>query len=233
MILGEVCTRDCKFCAVSAGLPSPVDCEEPIRVATAVKEMGLRHVVLTSVTRDDLPDGGATMFADTIRAVKRTVPEVNVEVLTPDFAGLPSAVEAVLDARPDVFSHNLETVKRLQPVIRPQASYETSLHVLGYAAEHPDGTLIKSAIMLGLGETDEELYDAMDDLLCAGCQVLALGQYLAPTKNHLPVERYVTPSEFDQYADEAWRRGFKAVAASPLTRSSYLAEEVFRESTSR
>jgi lipoic acid synthetase len=222
MILGNTCTRDCRFCNVNTGRPDPVDAGEPARVAEAAKRLNLRHVVITSVTRDDLPDGGAEAFAATILAVKAAVPEASVEVLTPDFV---EHLDTVLDARPDVFNHNLETVKRLQATVRPQASYEKSLATLHKAAER-GGVQVKSGLMLGLGETDEEIFQCLEDLYAAGVRLLTLGQYLAPTRQHYPVERYLSPEHFDELAAKARIIGFAGVAAGPLVRSSYRADEL-------
>ncbi|MFA7257031.1 MAG: lipoyl synthase [Kiritimatiellales bacterium] len=222
MILGNTCTRNCLFCNVNTGNPSPVDPDEPARVAEAAKRLNLRHVVITSVTRDDLPDGGAHVFARTIRAVKETMREASVEVLTPDFV---EHLDVVLDAEPDVFNHNLETVKRLQATVRPQASYEKSLATLRYAAER-GGVQVKSGLMLGLGETDEEIFQTLEDLFAAGVRLLTLGQYLAPTREHHPVERFISPEHFDELAGKARLMGFEGVAAGPLVRSSYRADEL-------
>lgn len=231
MILGNTCTRNCRFCNVNNGKPSPVDPDEPARVAEAAKRLNLRHVVITSVTRDDLPDGGAQAFADTICAVKEAMPEASVEVLTPDFV---EHLDIVLDARPDVFNHNLETVKRLQKTVRPQASYAKSLATLRHAAEFtlrvpPEergGVMVKSGLMLGLGETDEEIFQCLEDLYAAGVRLLTLGQYLVPTREHHPVERFISPEHFDQLAAKAKEIGFDGVAAGPLVRSSYRADEL-------
>jgi len=224
MILGNTCTRNCRFCNVNTGKPEPVDAGEPARVAEAAKRLNLKHIVITSVTRDDLPDGGAGAFATTIRAVKEAMPEASVEVLTPDFV---EHLDTVLDAGPDVFNHNLETVKRLQAVIRPQASYEKSLATLRKAAER-GGVMVKSGLMLGLGETDEEILQCLIDLYAAGVRLLTLGQYLAPTREHYPVERYLSPEHFDELAAKARQIGFEGVAAGPLVRSSYRADELAR-----
>jgi lipoyl synthase len=224
MILGNTCTRNCRFCNVNTGKPSPVDPDEPARVAEAAKRLNLRHVVITSVTRDDLPDGGAQAFANTIRAVKAAMPEASVEVLTPDFV---EHLDTVLDAAPDVFNHNLETVERLQATVRPQASYEKSLATLRKAAER-GGVQVKSGLMLGLGEMDEEIFQCLEDLYAAGVRLLTLGQYLAPTREHHPVERYLSPEHFDKLAARAWGIGFAGVAAGPLVRSSYRADELAR-----
>jgi lipoic acid synthetase len=224
MILGNTCTRNCRFCNVNTGKPSPVDLDEPSRVAEAAKRLNLRHVVITSVTRDDLADGGAQAFANTIHAVKAAMPEASVEVLTPDFV---EHLDIVLDAAPDVFNHNLETVKRLQATVRPQASYEKSLATLRKAAER-GGVQVKSGLMLGLGETDEEIFQCLEDLYAAGVRLLTLGQYLAPTREHHPVERYLSPEHFDRLAARARGIGFEGVAAGPLVRSSYRADELAR-----
>jgi lipoic acid synthetase len=222
MILGNTCTRNCRFCNVNTGRPDPVDAGEPARVAEAAKRLNLKHIVITSVTRDDLSDGGAGAFAATINAVKEAMPGASVEVLTPDFA---EHLDTVLDAQPDVFNHNLETVKRLQEVIRPQASYEKSLATLRKAAER-GGVMVKSGLMLGLGETDEEIFQALEDLYAAGVRLLTLGQYLAPTREHYPVERFVSPEHFDELAAKVRLMGFEGVAAGPLVRSSYRADEL-------
>jgi len=224
MILGNTCTRNCRFCNVNTGKPSPTDPDEPARVAEAAKRLNLSHVVITSVTRDDLPDGGAQAFANTIRAVKVAMPEASVEVLTPDFV---EHLDIVLDAKPDVFNHNLETVERLQATVRPQASYEKSLATLRKAAER-GGAQVKSGLMLGLGETDEEIFQCLEDLYAAGVRLLTLGQYLAPTREHHPVERYLSPEHFDKLAARAREIGFAGVAAGPLVRSSYRADELAR-----
>ena len=226
MILGETCTRDCAFCAVETGKPLPPDPDEPARVAQAAAKMKLKHVVITSVTRDDLDDGGAASFAGTISAVRLALPEATIEVLIPDFKGAQAALETVLGARPDVFNHNLETVRRLQAAIRPQADYERSLRVLRVAAGWRPKVIVKSGLMVGLGERDEELEEAMRDLLAAGCQVLTIGQYLAPSDAHAPVVRFVEPAGFDGYGRRALELGFKAVASGPMVRSSYKAGEV-------
>lgn len=222
MILGNTCTRNCRFCNVNTGKPEPVDFDEPARVAEAAKRLNLRHVVITSVTRDDLPDGGAQAFANTIRAVKDAMPEASVEVLTPDFV---EHLDIVLDAKPNVFNHNLETVKRMQATVRPQASYERSLATLRHAAQR-GGVMVKSGLMLGLGETDEEIFQCLEDLYAAGVRLLTLGQYLAPTREHHPVDRYISPEHFDTLAAKAREMGFDGVAAGPLVRSSYRADEL-------
>lgn len=225
MILGNTCTRNCRFCNVNTGKPPPVDPDEPARVAEAARRLNLKHIVITSVTRDDLSDGGAQAFADTIRAVKAVLPEISAEVLTPDFV---EHLDTVLDAGPDVLNHNLETVERLQAVIRPQASYEKSLATLRKAAER-GGVQVKSGLMLGLGETDEEIFQCLEDLYAAGVRLLTLGQYLAPTREHHPVERFISPGHFERLAACARETGFDDVAAGPLVRSSYRADEMARK----
>jgi len=226
MILGNTCTRRCAFCAVGSGTPLPTDPGEPARVAKAARELGLRHVVVTSVTRDDLADGGAGIFAAVIRELKASLPDATVEVLTPDFSGREKDLATVLSAGPDVFNHNLETVRRLQEQIRSGADYERSLGVLRYAASWKPEVTVKSGLMVGLGETDAELFATIDDLHAAGCQFLTIGQYLAPSREHRAVERYVEPAVFDKYRTYALAKGFKAVASAPLVRSSYNAGEL-------
>lgn len=228
MLLGNYCTRACRFCAVPAGRPKGLDLDEPRRAAQAARRMGLRHVVLTSVARDDLPDGGASLFAETIHAIRRELPDATIEVLTPDFQGNLANLAIVLDARPDVFNHNLETVRRLQAAIRPQASYGRSLAVLRAAATRPEPPVVKSGLMVGLGETDDEILEAIRDLYAAGVRLLTIGQYLQPTRAHRPVDRYVEPAMFARYADYARSLGFHGVASGPMVRSSYKAEELLR-----
>ncbi len=229
MILGDICTRNCAFCAVKKGTPLAPAEDEPERVLNLAKALKLKYVVITSVTRDDLPDGGASFFAKTIRLLKQS--NFYVEVLTPDFNGNFSALEIVLKEKPDVFNHNIETVKRLQKPVRPQANYERSIAVLQYAnfffkTNHFD-SLVKSGIMVGLGETDEEIFSAMNDLYNAGCRIITIGQYLQPSKNHLPVQRFVEPKLFELYKEKALEIGFYEAFCAPLVRSSYRAEEVF------
>jgi lipoyl synthase len=223
MILGNICTRNCRFCGVPSGKPLSPDDSEPMKVARAIRWMGLHHVVITSVDRDDLPDYGAGIWNRTIREIKNMNPEIRVEVLIPDFRGKVELVQQVLDAGPDVVSHNLETVERLTPLIRSAARYSTSLEVIRYIAS--SGHIAKSGIMLGLGETDGEVLQTMDDLLQAGCKVLTIGQYLAPTKDHMPVREYFPPEHFDRLKREGLIKGFRFVESSPLVRSSYRAEE--------
>lgn len=229
LLLGDVCTRHCGFCAVRSGQPGPPDPDEPRRVAEAAARLALRHVVVTSVTRDDLPDGGASAFAATVRAVHDRLPRATVEVLTPDLGGREHDVATVLAAEPQVFNHNLETVRRLQPLVRPAADYERSLAVLRTAAAWRPRVATKSGLILGLGETRAEVLSALQDLRVAGCTLLTLGQYLAPSTAHLPVARYVEEAEFEALALAARRLGFVGVAAGPLVRSSYHAEVLYRE----
>ncbi|HNQ37963.1 MAG: lipoyl synthase [Prolixibacteraceae bacterium] len=223
MILGEICTRSCKFCGVKGGKPLPPDPAEPARVAESVRLMGVRHCVITSVDRDDLEDQGAGIWALTITEVKRVNPDTRVEVLIPDFRGDTALIAKVLEAGPDVVSHNLETVERLTPRIRSVARYRRSLEVIRFIAA--SGCVPKSGIMLGLGETREEVLHTMDDLLEAGCRVLTIGQYLAPTKAHMPVAEYFPPEVFEDLRKEGLARGFRFVESSPLVRSSYRAED--------
>jgi lipoic acid synthetase len=227
MILGEICTRACSFCNVATGLPGPVDADEPRRVGEAVAKLGLRHVVVTSVDRDDLADGGAAHFAHTIRAIRAASPGTTVEVLTPDFLRKDGALEVVVQARPDVFNHNLETVPRLYPSIRPGARYFASLQLLARAKEQDPEIFTKSGLMVGLGETRAEIGQVMDDLRAADVDFITLGQYLQPTVKHAAVDRFATPEEFADYAAMARGKGFRMVASSPLTRSSYHADADF------
>lgn len=224
MILGNACTRNCRFCAVETGKPAPVDPDEPSKAGKAVNLMGLKYAVVTSVTRDDLPDGGAAVWAETIREIRRQNPDCKVEVLIPDFRGDISALETVLNAEPDILGHNLETVRSLYPLARPQADYDRSLRIITESKKR--GAVTKTGIMVGLGETCEQILELMNDVLSAGCDILTIGQYLQPTKDHLPVERYITPDEFEFYRQDGVRRGFRAVYSGPLVRSSFHAEEV-------
>ncbi len=233
MILGVVCTRGCRFCAVEHGRPVPLDPDEPERVAEAVARLDLHHVVITSVTRDDLPDGGASQFAATVQAVHRRLPDATVEVLIPDFNGSCAALETVLDAGPDVLNHNLETVPRLYPQVRPQADYCRSLGVLAWAKAHAPQTVTKSGLMLGLGERTAEVLRVLYDLRQAWCDLLTLGQYLQPTDHQLPVVRYVPPAEFAWYKDKAEALGLQGVAAGPLVRSSHRAADLWARATRR
>jgi lipoic acid synthetase len=228
MILGNVCTRPCGFCSVSKGHPEALEDDEPARVAEAAHRLGLKHVVITSVTRDDLPDGGADHFRRCILAVRERTGAV-VEVLTPDFLGDLSAVDRVLEARPEVFNHNMETVPRLYKKVRGRASYQRSLDLLAHVKRRSPQTVTKSGLMLGIGETIEELFDVLADLRAVGCDTLTLGQYLAPTLKHIPVVRYVPPEEFDELAARARTLGFLNVVAGPFVRSSYHADEMVGE----
>lgn len=227
MIMGETCTRACAFCNVRTGLPGPLDAREPERVAATVRKLGLAHVVITSVDRDDLADGGAAHFAAVIGAVREENPATSIEVLTPDFLRKKGAVETVTAARPDVYNHNLETVPRLYPTVRPGARYFSSLRLLQQVKEADPAMFTKSGLMVGLGETREEILQVMDDLRAADVDFLTIGQYLQPTAKHHPIDRFVTPDEFTALAASASAKGFLMVSASPLTRSSYHAGEDF------
>ena len=228
MILGDTCTRSCGFCAVKTGRPGGVDADEPRRVGEAVAQMALGHAVVTSVNRDELPDGGAEIFADTIREIRRQSPATTVEVLIPDFVGRPESLDAVLAARPEILNHNVETVPRLYPRVRPQAKYERSLEVLRRTKERAPELVCKSGIMVGLGETHDEVVATMRDIASQGTDILTVGQYLRPSPVHLPIERYWTPSEFDDLRDTGMTMGFRHVEAGPLVRSSYHAERHVR-----
>ena len=232
LILGDHCTRDCSFCAVKHGELQPPDPDEPRRVAEAAAKMGLTYVVVTSVTRDDLPDGGASQFAATITALRREISDVRVEVLIPDFQGEPEALSIVLKAGPDILNHNLETVPRLYPEVRPQAVYKRSLQLLAIAARQTGHIPTKSGLMLGLGETDKEIHQTLSDLRRAECRLLTLGQYLQPTPQNHPVVRYVTPEAFDMWRQTALEMGFEEAVAGPFVRSSFQAEETYRRSQS-
>src|SRR3954465_126097 len=224
MILGDTCTRSCGFCAVKTGRPGTVDAEEPARVGDAVAKMSLGHAVVTSVNRDELPDGGAAIFAETIREIRRQSPGTTVEVLIPDFLGKPEALDLVLDAKPEVLSHNVETVSRLYSRVRPQARYERSLAVLRRISDASSDIVCKTGIMLGLGETREEVVGTMRDIAAQGTDVLTIGQYLRPSPMHLPIERYWSPDEFRSLRDEGMAMGYRHVESGPLVRSSYHAE---------
>ncbi|AJY77456.1 lipoyl synthase [Paenibacillus beijingensis] len=225
MILGDICTRACRFCAVKTGLPTELDLQEPERVAEAAEQMGLRHCVVTSVARDDLKDGGASIFAETIRAIRRRLPLCSVEVLIPDFMGNWEALQIVMDANPDILNHNIETVERLSDRVRAKAKYNRSIELLKQAKAMKPNIPTKSSIMLGVGEEWDEIIKAMEDLRAVDCNILTLGQYLQPTPNHLEVERYVHPDEFKQLKEEGLRRGFSHVESGPMVRSSYHAHE--------
>lgn len=225
MILGDICTRACRFCAVKTGLPTELDWQEPERVAEAVEQMGLKHTVITSVARDDLKDGGAAIFAATIRAVRKRNPLTNVEVLIPDFQGDRDALQTVMDARPDVLNHNMETVRRRSDRVRSKAKYDRSLELLKRAKEMQPDIPTKSSIMIGVGEEWNEILETMDDLRSVDCNIMTIGQYLQPTKKHLKLEKYYTPQEFRQLKEEGMKRGFDHVESGPLVRSSYHAHE--------
>lgn len=225
MILGDICTRNCRFCAVCSGKPLPVDRDEPRRVAEAVKMLLLRYAVVTSVTRDDLPDGGASVFTDTIREIRKAVPACQIEVLIPDFNGSESALSLVIQAKPDVLNHNIETVPSLYPQVRPEADYQRSIRVLELAKQQ--GMLTKTGLMLGLGEINNEVLDVMRDLRNIDCDILTLGQYLQPSSIHLAIDRYIKPEEFDQFKQAGEQIGFRHVEAGPLVRSSYHAASSF------
>lgn len=228
LILGDRCTRHCRFCAVGHGPPGPPDPDEPRRVAEAAKAMALKYVVVTSVTRDDLPDGGADLFAQTILALRKDLPDAKVEVLIPDFQGDDQALKKVMEARPDVLNHNVETVPRLYPTVRPGAVYTRSVRLLARARGVDPSVATKSGLMLGLGESDDEIRRTLQDLVEAGCTMLTLGQYLQPSGDHLPVVRFVPPEEFDRWKQTAFRTGFTEVASGPFVRSSYHAHELYK-----
>jgi len=232
MILGDSCTRDCGFCSVESAPPRPPDKDEPRRVAGAASKMGLKYVVVTSVTRDDLPDGGAGQFAETIREILRHLPEAGVEVLTPDFGGSEDALSRVLSAGPHVFNHNVETVPRLYATVRPQADYNRSIGLLRRLKDLSPRTNTKSGLMLGLGETAGEVLEVFNDLRGAGCDFLTIGQYLRPTRKNLPVVEYIEPETFEALREQALGMGFKFVASGPLVRSSMNAEEMYRGNVS-
>ena len=223
MILGDICTRSCGFCAVRTGRPEGLDLEEPYRVANAIRIMKVRHAVITSVNRDELPDGGAAVFAETIRQARFVNPDVRVEVLIPDFRGVWWALDIVIDAKPDILNHNTETVPRLYETVRPQGKYTRSLTLIERAKR--SGMVTKSGLMLGLGESLEEVLSVMEDLVARGCDILTLGQYLQPSKEHLPVDRFVHPDEFRMLKARGLEMGFKYVESGPLVRSSYHAEQ--------
>ena len=227
MIMGEICTRACAFCNVATGRPDALDADEPSRIGDAVAKLGLRHVVITSVDRDDLDDGGAQHFADTIHAIRKTSPETSIEILTPDFLRKDGALEIVVEARPDVFNHNLETVPRLYLSIRPGARYFHSMQLLQRVKQLDPTIFTKSGIMVGLGEAREEVMQVMDDMRSADIDFITIGQYLQPTRKHAPIDRFVTPDEFEAYTVTARAKGFLMVSATPLTRSSHHADEDF------
>ncbi|WP_202080324.1 lipoyl synthase [Caldalkalibacillus salinus] len=225
MILGDICTRACRFCAVKTGLPTELDWAEPERVAEAAEKMNLKHAVVTSVARDDLKDGGATIFAETIKAIRKKLPLCSVEVLIPDLMGSKDALQIIMDAKPDILNHNIETVRRLSDRVRARAKYDRSLKLLAQAKDMQPNVPTKSSIMLGLGETWDDIIEAMDDLRAHNVDILTLGQYLQPTKKHLKIEKYWHPDEFAQLKEEGLKRGFSHVESGPLVRSSYHAHE--------
>ncbi|MFA4135243.1 MULTISPECIES: lipoyl synthase [unclassified Brevibacillus] len=225
MILGDICTRACRFCAVKTGLPTELDTAEPERVAEAAEQMRLKHVVVTSVARDDLADGGAQIFADTIRAIRRRLPFASVEVLIPDFMGNWDALKVVMDAKPDVLNHNIEAVRRMSDRVRARAKYDRTLELLKKAKEFQPSIPTKSSLMIGVGETMEEIIETMDDLRSVDVNIMTIGQYLQPTKKHLNVEKFYHPDEFARLKDEGMNRGFSHVESGPLVRSSYHAHE--------
>ncbi|HUI92908.1 MAG TPA: lipoyl synthase [Chitinivibrionales bacterium] len=233
LILGSVCTRSCGFCGITHGAPQPVDKDEPRRVAEAVRRMAVSHAVITSVTRDDLPDGGACQFAAVIRLLKREMPAITIEVLVPDFHGNDASLCTVLDEGPHVFNHNIETVPRLYPMVRPQANYSRSLEMLAKAARNEVQLNVKSGVMVGLGETRKEVFSTLDDLRRTGCAMVTIGQYLRPSKDQVPVQEFVTPEQFDEYRNHGLSLGFTEVSAGPFVRSSYRAEEMVKEKMKR
>jgi lipoic acid synthetase len=232
LIMGNVCTRDCRFCAVRPGHPMPLDPDEPERVAGEVKNLGLRFAVITSVTRDDLPDGGAAHFVRVIRAVRRTCYGVGIEILVPDFMGEMGALDLIAAEAPEVINHNIETVPRLYSQVRPQAEYERSLRLISRVKERNPSVVTKSGLMVGLGETKEEVIHVMEDLRRHRCDLLTIGQYLSPSKGHFPVMAFIHPDTFDEYAGIAVDMGFKAVASGPFVRSSYKAEALYQKALS-
>ena len=228
MILGNVCTRNCRFCAVKKGVPLPVDPEEPYHIAQAAKRLNLKHIVITSVTRDDLPDGGAGHFSKTIIEIRKLLPESSVEVLVPDFNGSWEALQKIIDVQPEVINHNMETVPRLYPLVRPKAVYKLSLELLRQVKIRNKNIVSKSGIMVGLGEEKEEVIQAMKDLRQVNCDVLTIGQYLRPSPHHLEVQEYIHPDKFEEYRKIGMSLGFKYVASAPLVRSSYHAGEILK-----
>lgn len=226
MILGDTCTRSCGFCNIKVGIPNQLDLNEPARVAESVKQLNLKHVVITSVNRDELKDGGSSIFSETCRLIREQIPQTTIEILIPDFKGEEDAFNIIMKNPPDILNHNLETVPRLYHAVRPQAKYERSLDLITWFKKK--GLKTKSGIMVGIGETNEEVIVTMKDLVAAGCDILTIGQYLQPTKTHLPVDRFVSLDEFRMYRQEGLRLGFKIVESSPLVRSSYHADEQAR-----
>ena len=229
MILGNTCTRNCRFCNVNSGIPDTLNTEEPVLIAEAVKKLGLDYAVITSVTRDDLEDGGASHFAETIKSVRKINPETRIEVLIPDFQGNLDALDVVINARPDVINHNIETVKNLYPKVRPQASYKQSLELIGHVKSQNPEIFTKSGIMAGLGEEYQEIVDTFKDLKNYNCDIVTVGQYIQPARSHLEVHKYLTPEEFELIRLAALDAGIRYAAAAPLVRSSYMAKECLQE----
>lgn len=229
LILGDICTRNCGFCAIKKGRPNPVDPEEPKKVAKAVELLGLKYVVITSVTRDDLPKGGADEFRETILEIRKNNRETKIEVLIPDFKGDRDALEEVLSAFPDVLNHNIETVPSLYPIVRPMADFERSLNILYWTKGYNSSIITKSGIMVGLGETEKELYSTFKMLTDVGCDIITIGQYLQPTKEHLPVKEYISPERFKEIEALAYKAGFKYVVSGPFVRSSYFAHKGYEK----
>ena len=227
LILGNICTRNCRFCNISGGKPEPLDRTEPLKVAQAIKELGLKYAVITSVTRDDLPLQGADIFSQVIVETRKLVPEIKMEVLTPDFEGIEDLIDIVVDAKPDVFNHNVETVKRLYPKARPLANYERSLNFLKHIKERDKKMVTKTGLMVGLGETFDELYETLKDLKAINCDIVTVGQYMQPSKKHLEVEKYYTEDDFNTVKNLAQKAGIEHIVASGLVRSSYRAFETF------
>jgi len=223
MIGGDICTRSCKFCNTKTGKPLPLDQEEPVRIAQSIKELGLKHAVITSVDRDDLPDAGAGHWMETINQIKKYNPQTTLEALIPDFGGESGMIAGVISTAPEIISHNMETVRRLTPIVRSAAKYERSLSVLKQIGE--SGVFAKTGLMLGLSETESEIYELMEDVLSAGCYFLSIGQYLQPSRKHLPVEEYIHPDVFEKYRKKAYSYGFRHVESGPLVRSSYRSAE--------
>jgi len=228
LILGDICTRNCGYCHVNSGNPNPINQQEPVDIAKSVKHLGLSHVVITSVTRDDLEDGGAGLFVRTIQEIKKISPNCTIEVLTPDFKGNHQSLHSILDAGPDVFNHNIEVVKELFSTIRPEGDYQLSISLLQHVKEYKPEIITKSGFMVGLGETKDQITELLKDLVSVSVDILTIGQYLQPSIHHLPVDRYYSPDEFDQLKDQALRRGFSYVESGPLVRSSYHAENALK-----
>jgi lipoyl synthase len=232
LLMGNRCTRNCTFCAVPAGPPRPLEADEPERIAAAIQKMGIQYAVLTSVTRDDLPDGGAEHFGRTVLAIKERTPETRVECLIPDFQGRKESLQGLAESRPVAINHNVETVPRLYTLVRPEADYQRSLSLFSYLKNRAPGVLTKSGLMVGLGEKEAEVLDVLRDLRHQGCNLLTIGQYLQPTPAHLPVRRYVPPAEFAAWEKEARQMGFEGVASGPLVRSSYQAASLYWQALS-